>query len=262
MRVHLGRIVVYPIKSLDGVVREEALITPGGFLEHDRVYAMVDAQGKYVNGKRDARVHRLRCRFDPSIQEIVLSEQGSDREGRFVLGEPEPLNRWLGEYFGFAVTLVREPTRGFPDDRDAPGPTVVCRSSLSAVAGWYPGLTLPGVRQRFRANLELDGEDAPAFWEDRLYGAAGERPPFRIGEVELFAHNPCQRCVVPTRDAETGEGMAGFQKEFMARRSEALPPWANRSRFNHFYRLAVNTSVPGSESGKRLRSGDIVQLTA
>jgi uncharacterized protein len=260
MRVHLGRIVVYPIKSLDGVVVKEARITSGGILEHDRVYAIVDAQGKYVNGKRSARVHQLRCRFDAAIKEVAFSDQVSGREAQFVLAEPEALNRWLSELFEFPVTLSRETEKGFPDDRDAPGPTIISQSSLLTVASWYPNVTLESARQRFRSNLELEGEGTPPFWEDRLYGAAGVLAPFRIGEVRFFAHNPCQRCVVPTRDARTGEPIAGFQKEFMARRSQSLPAWANSTRFNHYYRLAVNTSVPGTEAGKRLRSGDGVEV--
>ena len=37
-------------------------------------------------------------------------------------------------------------------------------------------------------------------------------------------------------------------------RAAGLPPWAERSRFNHFYRLAVNTRAPQAASaanGKR-----------
>jgi uncharacterized protein YcbX len=61
----LRQIILYPIKSLDGVVVERARLTAGGILEHDRVYAIVDDAGAYVNGKRTARVHALRSEFDP-----------------------------------------------------------------------------------------------------------------------------------------------------------------------------------------------------
>ena len=39
--MHLGRIVIFPIKSLDGMVVDEAAITPGGILENDRVFAIL-----------------------------------------------------------------------------------------------------------------------------------------------------------------------------------------------------------------------------
>jgi uncharacterized protein YcbX len=65
---------------------------------------------------------------------------------------------------------------------------------------------------------------------------------------------------VPTRDPGTGDPIAGFQKKFMAMRRQYLPGWANAQRFNHYYRFAVNTSIPPSEAGKRLRAGDPVHI--
>jgi len=73
----------------------------------------------------------------------------------------------------------------------------VSEASLDAVQQWYPGLSLESIRRRFRTNLELSGGEA--FCEDGLYGAAEELKRFRIGEIDFLGHNPCQRCVVPTR---------------------------------------------------------------
>ena len=56
----LSRIELFPIKSLDGVSVVAARINSAGILEHDRVYAIVDATGSYVNGKRTDRVHLIR----------------------------------------------------------------------------------------------------------------------------------------------------------------------------------------------------------
>ncbi len=256
MPLHLGRIIVFPIKSLDGVSVGEARVTSGGILACDRAYAILDAQGKYVNGKREARIHRIRCRYDTAMREIEVWLQGTTRPERFVLTEMEPFNRWLTDYLGYPVTVRHDSVAGFPDDREAFGPTVVSTASLTAIAGWYPGMDLEAVRRRFRGNLELEAEGAPPFAEDGLFGAPGELKPFAIGAVRLLGHNPCQRCVVPTRDPETGEGIPGFQKEFMERRRQSLPAWANAARFNHYYRFAVNTSVLPSEAGKSLRVGD------
>jgi uncharacterized protein YcbX len=260
MHVHLARILVFPIKSLDGVVVEEARITPGGILENDRIYAMVDAAGKTVNGKREPRALQLRTRFDVGFGEVAFAGPSSGGEQTFVLAEPGPIGRWLSDYFGFTVTLIREPLSGFPDDRKAPGPTVVAEPSLRAVMEWYPGLTFENVRRRFRSNLEIDGADLPPFWDDRLFGEPGTLTPFQIGAVRLSGHNPCQRCSVPARDPDTSETLPDFQKEFIAWRRAALPPWANPEHFNHTYRLAVNTSILPSESGKWLRRGDGVEL--
>ena len=97
----------------------------------------------------------------------------------------------------------------------------------------------------------------PAFWEDRLYGV-DERSVvrFRIGEVNFEGSNPCARCPVPARDPQTAADLVGFQKRFSDLRRETLPPWAPAARFDHFYRLAVNTRVAPTETGKLLRLGD------
>ncbi len=256
--MQLGRIIIFPIKSLEGVAVKSATFTAGGILENDRIYAIYDTEGKVVNGKRTARVHEMLCVFDDNIREVQLSRNGESSKNQFQLDCPAPIEKWMGEHFGFAVTLRHESQKGFPDDQTAFGPTIVSEASLRAVQDWFPGLTLESVRGRFRANLELvDGE---AFCEDQLYGAPEELKPFQIGEVKFFGHNPCQRCVVPTREPTTGQPIAEFQKKFMQLRKENLPPWANMQRFNHFYRFAVNTTVPPTEAGKRLHVGDAVLI--
>ena len=250
----LGRILIFPIKSLDGIEVPESTITPGGILENDRIYAIFDEHGKVVNGKRTARIHQLRCAFDSSIEHVRLWENSSPVQ--FALDNPGPLNQWLTAFFGFPVSLKKETSAGFPDDTTAFGPTITSEASLRAVHDWYPGIDLESIRRRFRTNLELAGGDP--FCEDRLYGEPATLKPFRIGNVSFLGHNPCQRCVVPTRDPGSGDPLSGFQKKFMEMRRQALPPWANIQRFNHYYRFAVNTSIPASEAGKLLRVGDSV----
>jgi uncharacterized protein YcbX len=174
------------------------------------------------------------------------------------LDEPARLAKWLGEFFGFAVELRHDAVKGFPDDDIAFGPTVISEASLHTIQSWFPELKVESLRRRFRANLELN--TCEPFAEDRLFGAPDELKPFPIGDVKFLGHNPCQRCVVPTRDPDSGQGNTDFQKKFMELRKKTLPPWANAQRFNHFYRFAVNTSVPPSEAGKILRVGDVVLI--
>jgi uncharacterized protein YcbX len=253
--MQLGRISIFPIKALDGIPLQSAKFTAGGILENDRVFAIYDTEGKVVNGKRSARVHDLRSHFDPQIREVRLWEN-NESPAQFQLDDLATLGKWLSDFFGLAVQVRHETVKGFPDDREAFGPTVLSEASLRAVQNWFPELSLESVRRRFRANLELIGGDA--FCEDQLFGAAGELKPFHIGAVKFFGHNPCQRCVVPTRDPDSGQGVLNFQKSFMERRKTSLPSWSNIERFNHFYRFAVNTSVPPTEAGKELKAGDQV----
>lgn len=256
--MRLGRIILFPIKSLDGIAVEAAKITSGGILENDRVFAIYDSDGKVVNGKRTARVHEMRCEFDSQIREVRMRQNGETSSSQFQLDNVPSIEKWLGEFFGFAVFLRRETKKGFPDDREAFGPTIASEASLRAVQDWFPEISIESSRRRFRANLELiDGE---AFCEDELFGAPSELKSFQIGEVKFFGHNPCQRCVVPTRDQETGKATSDFQKNFTQLRKENLPAWANAQRFNHFYRFAVNTSIPPTEAGKQLRIGDEVEF--
>jgi uncharacterized protein YcbX len=241
----LARILVYPIKSLDAVEVASANVLPSGALRNDRRWALADADDRFVNGKRSPLVHRIRSRFDLEHERVDLS--CGDETGSFHLSEDrEDLERWLSDRLAMAVRLVENRETGFPDDLDAPGPTIISTATLAVVSAWFPGLTVDEVRRRFRANLEIDGVEL--FWEDRLYGREGEPVRFRIGDVAFLGTNPCQRCVVPTRDSQTGDALPDFQKLFASQRESTLPVWAERSRFNHFYRLAVNTS-PGSRSG-------------
>jgi len=156
-----------------------------------------------------------------------------------------------------AVRIEENPINGFPDDITAPGPTVISTATLADVTNWFSGLDLAESRRRFRANLEI--EDVEPFWEDLLYGEEGEAVCFQIGNVQLEGTNPCQRCIVPTRSPQTGERYTEFAAIFEKQRYEKLPDWATRSRFDHFYRLAVNTRPVASHTGT-IHVGDEVRI--
>jgi uncharacterized protein len=255
---YLARIDLYPIKALDGVRVAAATVLASGALEGDRRFALVDVQGKFINGKRNARVHSLRTCYSDDLQQVRFSCKGETSLSFELGGNPSALEDWLSDYFEQPVRLQENSAMGFPDDTDSPGPTVISTASLAAVASWYDDLSLAEVRRRFRTNLEIDG--VPAFWEDRLFAAPGQAVPFQLAEVSLLGINPCQRCVVPTRNSQTGAADAGFQRHFVEQRSRSLPGWAEPSRFNHFFRLAVNTRIPATEAGKRLQQSAPLRL--
>jgi len=255
----LARILIYPIKSLDGISVERATVTAGGALEHDREFALVDSSWKFVNAKRFPDIHRIRSQFNLTERTALLQHSGGS--AHFHLDtDKSKLEAWFSDFFGIAVKLSQNTVQGFPDDLTATGPTVTSSATLSEIATWFDGLSEQDMRLRFRANLEIGGVD-DAFWEDRLFGLENDLMPFRIGDVRLYGVNPCQRCVVPTRDALTGDTISGFQKHFSEKRRATLPMWAEPSRFNHFYKLSVNTLVPASEVGKTLRVGDEVFIS-
>jgi len=270
----LTGIRLHPIKSLDPVSVAEARIGPGGGLEHDRAWALFSVDGRWVNGKRTAAIHLIRATYAPDLSSVTLAVPGDRRDvpaRTFPFpGGAEDAAEWFSVYFEQQI-LVRHSPEGFPDDTIANGPTIISTASLQTVSDWFPGLTLDSARQRFRTSLEIDSGAAanaasanghlPAFWEDQLYGE-NERSVvrFRIGEVNFEGSNPCARCPVPARDPQTGADLTGFQKRFSDLRRETLPPWAPAARFDHFYRLAVNTRVAVTETGKALRAGDTLVL--
>ncbi len=256
--MQVNRLFIFPIKSLDSVELESVRITEGGTLEGDRRYAILDREGKFVNGKRDPRLIPLRSTYDENFREVRIMPPGHSRPEHFCLEEPSLFNRWMSEYLGFHVELHSNRVQGFPDDLEAYGPTIVSEQSLYEIAQWFPPLTVEDTRRRFRANIELRATDA--FEEDRLFGGPEERIGFCLGDIAFLGHNPCQRCAVPSRDLDTGEVLPGFQKRFMEFRKQRLNAYSDPRRFNHYYRFAVNTSIPLSETGKIIRLADPIRL--
>ena len=254
---HVARLFIYPIKSLDSIACDRVTVLESGALKGDRTWAMFDTNGNFVNGKRNAKVHSLRAQFDLATDTVVLQIQGTDKTARFNLTiERAELCDWLGSYFGFPIELKQNLNLGFPDDTVSPGATIVSTATLDAIASWYPELNTEDIRRRFRANIEIAG--VPAFWEDRLFTHSGQTVNFKVGDVEFMGVNPCQRCVVVTRDPQTGESYPKFQKTFITQRKNTLPESVERSRFNHYFRLAVNTRLKPTEAGKVIRVGDIL----
>lgn len=287
----LERITIYPVKSLDGVAVENARVLPTGALEHDRRWQLVDMEGRAVNAKRTALFHAIRAEFElagqggdvPRIGTNVIHLEvapeavraraipGVDRLAALgpasfpLVPGPDGPCGWLAEALGTPVLLMERAEGGFPDDRDASGPTLVSTASLAEVARWFR-LDLAEARRRFRANLEIG--DCDAFWEDALASPArpelqpslldlaadeptdpyADLPPpeprsFSIGDVRFRAVNVCRRCVVPSRDSRTGAVTGQFRDVFEACRGRRLPAAVDASAWSHVYRLAINTGV-------------------
>lgn len=255
----LASIFIYPIKSLDGVEVEQRRVLPSGALENDREFAIFDENSQVVNGKRHSSIHRLRSHFSIPHRTISLQLPGQESKQIFHLDEErQTLTNILSDFFAFAVTLQQNSLVGFPDDLKSPGPTIISTATLQEAASWFPDMTVEEMRRRMRANLEIGG--VPAFWEDQLFSESGDLLPFRIGDVQFWGVNPCQRCIVPTRDSLSGVAYPSFQKIFIQKRQATLPEWVASSRFNHFYKLSLNTQLPKTEAGKIIRTGDEVEI--
>ena len=258
MRPHLARIQVYPIKSLDPRNLEETEVVDGAGLRGDREFAFFEAGDKVLNAKR-ARERLLSVRATHGEEGKRVELSTAEGNGRFdLMHDRKPVETFLGEWLGRPVELRRDGARGFPDDPEASGPTVVGTGSVELVAQWF-GWEADEVRRRFRTNLEISG--LRPFEEDLLFGPPREPRRFRIGEVELLGINPCARCVVPSLDSR---GRAAtdrqFARKFAALRERHAPARSRIHRYDHYYRFAVNTRLAPEQGGRVLRIGDKLKL--
>ncbi|WP_424015394.1 MOSC domain-containing protein [Halorubrum xinjiangense] len=251
----LERLRVYPVKGLDGVDVDGVRVLDGGTLKRDREFALFDADGDVINGKRTDRVHDLATDFDTESGTLrVETPDGTVR--RFDLdGEPAHAAEWFGDFFDAELRLRRDESLGFVDRREM-GPSVVSTATLEEVASWFDGMTVESARRRLRANIEVAG--VPAFWEDRFVGDGA--PAFEIGGVRVEGVTPCGRCVVPERDPDTGEPTPEFRERFVERREATFPEWADEDAFDHYYSLMTIARIPERDRGETLRVGDEVTV--
>ena len=271
MTITLDRIDVFPIKSLDGLSLEEAVVLPSGALEFDRRWRLVDMEHRVVNAKRTAAIHPIRARYDLDARTVELSHDindavdcFSDRPVRSLSTEVfslEPGSRgpceWLSEALGIDVLLEERSDGGFPDDLDSPGPTLISTATLIEVARWF-SFSLAEARRRFRTNLEVGG--CEAFWEDSLASPASDistgsltNGQFSIGSdqeswVHFQATGICRRCIVVSRDSRSGFHSEHFRDVFESRRRVAISRRNGNVVLENLYSLAINMkSAPFQE---------------
>ncbi|ESS06772.1 MAG: Fe-S protein [uncultured archaeon A07HB70] len=259
----IERLRVYPVKGFDGVGVEESRVTGAGTLAGDREWALCppdappvvergDAVEWAINGKQSEQIHTVETSFDPPATLTVDGESYDvgDAPGRAAAGEALT----AGLDVDGPLELRRRDPPGFVDRPDA-GPTVVSSATLREVASWFDdhGLSAAAVRRRLRVNVEVSG--VPAFWEDRFVGE--DAPVFRAGGVEFVGVESCARCVVPSRDPDTGEPLPEFRERFAERRGATFPDFADRDAVPHDYTLTLVAGV-ASGGGETVRVGDEV----
>lgn len=252
---HVENIWVYPIKGLDATGIDAAAITEAGTLAGDREYAMTDDDGEALNGKRIDDVHEISSKFDPETDVLTVSVREIGETRQFDLtAERDEASEWFSDFLGEPIEVCRRGPPGFVD-RPTLGPSVISTGTLEEVSSWFDGMSPDGARRRLRPNVEIGG--VPAFWEDRFLDE--DRTGFEIGGVRFEAGEACGRCVIPSRDPDTGEPIEGFRRRFVQRREETLPEWVETGTFEHFYTVMLIAKVPESHRGGTIEVGDDVR---
>ncbi len=255
----VSRITIYPIKSLDGISLKKGMIIKGGCLLHDREYAIADLDGNFIIGKNNILIHALRSSINFDTRIVSFMRQGEIKWNDFHLqNEKSAIDSYLSSFFKIPCTLLQNNEGRFMDIPDISGITILSTSSLNSISQWFNNLELEETRKRFRATIEI--EATTPFWEDHLFSKEGSGIEFTLGEVTLFGMSPRARCVVPTRNPESGEVVHAFPKIFSKHRASDLPEWSTLKEYGHHYFLTVNCYIPETEIGKWIKIGDEVNI--
>ena len=254
MEARVVRISVAPVKSLGLVHPDEVALAEGGVVGNRRFW-LRDEQGALYAGKRDGSMMRIRPEWDESTRRLALTFPDGERvEGVVELGEPvdaelyrlpRPSRRVVGPWEKAISAFVGRPLELLwaddgAVDRTPQGGTVslVSRASLQRL-GEEAGVDEVDGR-RFRMLFEIDGVGAHE--EDSWLGTQ-----VRIGEATVAFNGDIGRCIVTSRDPDTGVvdlptlvTLAAYRREGV---SEPLP-----------FGVYGAVLVPG-----RVRVGDIAQ---
>lgn len=249
----LEQLRIYPVKGLDGITVEATDIRDSGTLAHDREFALFDANGDVINGKHTDRVHDLTTDFDPTLGTFTVETPDGETRQFVLESEHDRAEQWFSEFFDIDLTLRRDTSLGF-SDRQKMGPSVISTASLQTVTSWFDEMTVEGARRRLRANIEISG--VTSFWEDRF--VSDRAPAFEVHDVRFEGLTSCGRCIAPQRDPDTGEPTPEFREQFLQKRQETFPDWADEDAFDHYYSLMILTRIPEADRGQTLRRDDLV----
>lgn len=228
--LHLTQINVFPVKSLDGYAAMEAIVEQRG-LQYDRRWMIADLQGKFMSQRSTGRMALLRAFIAQDRLVIQVKEDAVNAVSVPVEIKPEALvtvevwndrmqackvpgevHAWLSDFLQEPCQLVTMPntTERRVDEKYNRG------NDLVSFADGYPFLIVgeasmqdlndkiganttndfsPLSIRRFRANFIFNG--GTPYQEDGFTN-------FRIGDVAFLGIKPCARCVLITRDPDTG----------------------------------------------------------
>ncbi len=245
---------IFPIKSFDGVAVESAQLRENGSLHHDREYVFRTESGAPVDSLKDKRLYQVRVSFDQDFRYAEFSMPGIAHAPRTTVfdlhHQVAQVNTWMSAALGQPVHLTRDDARGFCDDQELSGPTIISRATLDRVA---EVTGQPDVPRRLRTNIVLAG--MKPFGEEML-----RDQPFTLGDLRVNNSAPVLRCAVIKRDPESGEPTAKFAENYRHFRQQAFAadPSLNQEDAGNYF-AAINTAVDGAQRGA-INIGDTLEM--
>jgi uncharacterized protein len=245
MRVH--SLHIYPIKGTRAVDLTRASVEPRG-LDGDRRWLVVDANGRFITQRSHPKLATVSAQ--PTRTGLRLSAPGAGEisverppassrvdavvwrhEVSAAVADPAAA-RWLSDLFGQSLRLVymdaaaeRLQHGAWVADAvpvsfaDAYPVLIATTASLAAVNAEIARAGGDAITmRRFRPNIVVECDEA---WDEDFWAAV------RIGGVEIELAKPCDRCVVTTKDQETGASMGREPIASLARLRRSADPRIN-----------------------------------
>lgn len=235
MAARVVRISIAPVKSLALVHPDEVTLELGGVVGNRRFW-LRDETGRLFNGKRDGALQQIHPEWDESARRLVLAfPDGARVDGVVELGDEVatemygyqvpsrkvhgPWEEAISSFLGRPLEFLWAEEHAV--DRTRLGGTVslVSRASLERLRE-EAGVDEPVDGRRFRMLFEIDGVDAHE--EDDWLGTQ-----LQIGEATIVLNGDIGRCIVTSRDPDTGvvdlptlETLVRYRREG---RNEPLP---------------------------------------
>ena len=212
MTAQVVRVSIAPVKALRLVHPDEVMLAEGG-IRGDRRFWLLGDNGKLYNSKRDGNLLRVRSEWDEATRRLTLFFPGGERVDGVVelgeevdalmYGEPRPSRTVIGpwqdalrEYTGKQLTLLWAVNGAVDRALDNGTISVISLASLDRLRV-EAGLEAPIDGRRFRMTFEVDGIGAHE--EDEWIGKR-----VQIGEAEVTFSGDIGRCIVTSRDPDTG----------------------------------------------------------
>ena len=204
---------VAPVKGLAINACEQVYAESFGVRENRRFH-LIGEDGRLLNGKQLAPLVRVVAKWDEDTRLLALAfPDGTRVAGVIELGAQVSTNfysarqvgsrvvegPWAGalsEFVGVPLTLVQPVEPGAGCDRGLGGVSLLSDASLAALRD-AAGKTGPVDPRRFRMLFGVDGVEAHE--EDTWLGRE-----LRIGGATIRLHGNVGRCIVTSRDPDTG----------------------------------------------------------